>query len=386
MRIAFNQEAFYMLRYSGIPRYITRLTEELSRLGEEAHIFAPIHRNHFLRDLPSSLVSGWYFDWRPGRHTGSLGRVNKYLAKKRIEKWAPDVVHETYYSDLGTTPPGSRTVVTVYDMIYESVGEMPGALVDHSNPLYIPGKSEAHRVTEEKKKSVRRADHVICISEETRRELIERFEVDESMVSVIYLGVDIETGENNPSSKKMGEKPFLLYVSAARPGYKNFAAVLRAVAFSPILQKDFNIYVFGGEKFCTAEHILMQDLGYVEGQVLHFGGDDLVLKDLYQRAHAFVHPALLEGFGLTALEAMAHSCPVISSNSSVMPEILGNAAEYFDPTDIDDVRRAIEQVAYTTEVRNDLIEKGKERVQRFTWSRCADETRRVYKEITSGNV
>ena len=127
---------------------------------------------------------------------------------------------------------------------------------------------------------------------------------------------------------------------------------------------------------------MIQKLGFLSGQVRYFGGEDIVLNQLYRKAQAYVHPSLLEGFGLPPLESMAHSCPVISSNSSVMPEILGDAAEYFDATDICDTRRAIEKVVYGVDVTKDLITKGRERVKKFTWARCAEETRAVYGQLS----
>ena len=169
MRIAVNQEVFFLQVYGGITRYFVRLADELARLGEDVKIFAPIHRNRYLQHLPNSMVSGWYFDKRLGRYTGSLGHYNRYLASRRIRRWKPDIIHETYYAASGSHPPGSKTVITVYDMIYEA----------------MPEAKEAVLVSSLKKASVERANHIICISEGTRRALIERFGVDESKTSVV---------------------------------------------------------------------------------------------------------------------------------------------------------------------------------------------------------
>ena len=192
------------------------------RYFKKMYTFLPQYtENNYLRSLPRDLATGGYFDWRPGRHTGSLGRCNRYLARKKIGKWNPDIVHETYYADTAVTPNGVSTVLTVYDMIDEMV----------------PDQTAETNITEVKKKSVERADHIICISEGTRRELIERFDVDEDKTSVVYFGIDIDEKEDYRPPEKNYSRPFLLYVGASREGYKNFATVLHAVAASSRLKK-----------------------------------------------------------------------------------------------------------------------------------------------------
>lgn len=365
MRIAYDQEAFYLQDYGGITRYIVRLVKELSRLGDDIKIIAPIHRNKYVSELPNSLFSGTYINWRPGKHSGSLARYNRYLARKRMGRWKPDIVHESYYSDSGVAPRDSRTVVTVYDMIYEIEPEWG---------------LESELVTKDKRKSVERADHIICISKETRNELIKKFGIAESKTTVIYLGVDTEIPAGGVFLEDSSSRPFLLYVGQ-RGRYKNFSALLKAVSSSEKLKKDFDICAFGGGKFTNVEGKLIRDLGYTKDQVVQISGDDKVLRKLYQQAKAFVFPSLLEGFGLPPLESMAHSCPVISSNASVMPEILGSAAAYFDPTNIWEIKSVIEGVVYSKPTQMTLIENGRERIQNFTWSKCAELTREVYRKV-----
>jgi len=90
---------------------------------------------------------------------------------------------------------------------------------------------------------------------------------------------------------------------------------------------------------------------------------------------------LYEGFGIPPLEAMSFHCPVVCSNSSSIPEVVGDAGEYFNPTSVENIRDAIEKVVDSNTLRNDLIEKGKQRLNIFSWDRCARETAELYRDI-----
>ncbi|MDA0345445.1 MAG: glycosyltransferase, partial [Proteobacteria bacterium] len=102
---------------------------------------------------------------------------------------------------------------------------------------------------------------------------------------------------------------------------------------------------------------------------------------LYNSAVALVCPSIYEGFGMPPLEAMAGGCPVISSNSSSMPEVVNNAGLYFDPCDLDDMRNAIETVCFSSELRAKLIKAGNENVKKFSWDKCAQKTLAIYEKL-----
>ncbi|WP_199104535.1 glycosyltransferase family 1 protein [Aquitalea sp. ASV11] len=119
----------------------------------------------------------------------------------------------------------------------------------------------------------------------------------------------------------------------------------------------------------------------IQDKVIHISGNDNLLQSLYQSAHAFIYPSLYEGFGLPPLEAMANNCPVISSNTSSMPEVIGNAGYYFNPSDINSIDMAINEVVYNSELRDKLIANGMIRLKEFTWEKCAQKTLQVYKHV-----
>jgi glycosyltransferase involved in cell wall biosynthesis len=242
----------------------------------------------------------------------------------------------------------------------------------------------------DKYKAVQRADHVICISEHTRQDLVRLFNVRTNKLSVIHLGCDLSSQERHtdpasdsvPALNPKPSRPFLLYVGL-RAGYKNFAGMIKAIAASSKLMKDFDLIAFGGGDFTLAEQQILNSLGFDPQQVRQESGTDQDLNLLYRRAAAFIYPSTYEGFGLPPLEAMAMECPVVSSHTSSMPEVIGDAAEFFDPNETDSIQFAIEQVVFSEERKQDLIKKGNQRVAQFAWSACAEKTLRVYKALVN---
>jgi glycosyltransferase involved in cell wall biosynthesis len=126
---------------------------------------------------------------------------------------------------------------------------------------------------------------------------------------------------------------------------------------------------------------LLDNLNISDRAICKFVSDEQ-LSELYSKAIAFVFPSLYEGFGIPVLEAFASQCPAVLANSSSLPEISGDAAVYFDPFSIDDMRNQIERVICSPSLQNELIEKGKEQVKIFSWEKCAKETMEVYNSLT----
>jgi glycosyltransferase involved in cell wall biosynthesis len=287
------------------------------------------------------------------------------LSKWTVSCWKPDIVHETYYASNSVAK--KNIVLTVYDMIHEIFPDLFSSS-DSTSVL--------------KKQAVERASHVVCISEKTKNDLINFFKVDESKISVIYLGLEELFTQSNYFSLKMCNAHFLLYVGL-RGGYKNFNKFIIAFTSSKILVQNFNIICFGGGEFNKEERQFLIEKGFSDKNISQISGDDQDLARLYQKASALVYPSLYEGFGLPPLEAMAHNCPVICSNTSSIPEVVGDAAGMFDPYDVESIKNAIERVVLDNSVRNDLITRGKERVKLFSWDRCARETLDVYRRVLS---
>lgn len=367
MRIAYDPQIFSAQTYGGISRYFSEIASRLAKdVGLQVSIIAPMYINAYLENLSKDLVSGF----RPPLSDHFLlyqRALGMLIGDWMLRAFSPDIVHETYYFPYRLGPRRARRVLTIYDMIHEKI------------PVSFPPADKTSRF---KKIAAERADHVICISESTRRDAIEILGLRPEKVSVVYLGYDLMKAPeaDMPNADLSTNEPFLLYVGA-RGGYKNFLRLLQAYATSPPLRTGYRLICFGGKAFCTKELQMMRDLDLNGDRVIHQTGNDRSLAGFYRQASAFVYPSLYEGFGIPPLEAMAHDCPVVCSNTSSIPEVVGDAGEYFQPEDVDSMRAAIERVVGSSEYRKTLIAKGRERLKLFSWDRCARETYNIYQKL-----
>ena len=138
---------------------------------------------------------------------------------------------------------------------------------------------------------------------------------------------------------------------------------------------------FGGGSLTRDERALAASLGLHADHIVQLGGADELLAAAYRNAVALVYPSHYEGFGLPPLEAMSASCPVLSSNTSSLPEVVGDAGISFDPKQHDAIGEAMEQVAFSDELRRALIARGHEQRSKFTWRRCVEDTLNGYRKI-----
>ncbi len=367
MRIAYDSQIFCSQTYGGISRYFCEIAPRIAKeAGVQVSIAAPMHINAYLANVPANIVSGVR---APFNHrSGILCRLNTLLGTLMIRAMAPDIVHETYYSPYRLNPRRARRILTIYDMIHEKCAS--------SFP-------RTDKTAQYKALAAERADHVICISESTRRDAFEILGLSPDKTSVIYLGFDLMAGASDGVKDRVVpiSEPFLLYVGN-RGGYKNFLSLLKAYGASSRLKADYKLICFGGGAFTADELKVMQTLGLDVRQVRQFEGDDQLLARFYECASAFIFPSVYEGFGIPPLEAMSYDCPVVCSNTSSIPEVVGDAGEYFHPGDVEAIRVAIERVVMSDSHRKRLIEKGRARLKCFSWDRCAAETLDVYKKLS----
>ncbi len=366
MKIAFDNQIFNMQKYGGISRYITELTRHINfSKDSEAKIFAGLYINNYLIHLPSSYIIGIKFI-SIKKTTKILLQINKLLCALAFKVFNADIYHHTYY--YGKKKSGAINVVTVYDMIHE---------------IFPNDFGKNDKTSQNKSYCVGFCDHVICISESTKRDLISILKVPENKISVIYLGFHEPYKKYNDTVPDViaSKPPFILYVGD-RGGYKNFTNFVNAFAASQRLVNNFIIVAFGGKEFTVNEVDSFKRLGLIN-KIFNIQGNDKLLSSLYFHASLFVYPSLYEGFGIPPLEAMSHECPVVCSNTSSIPEVVGNAAILFDPHSVNDMRHSIEKVAFDDNLKNVLIKKGNEQVKRFSWQKCADETLAVYRSLLS---
>ncbi len=202
-------------------------------------------------------------------------------------------------------------------------------------------------------------------------------------VSVIYeAGDSAIRGRSEPV--KGVRQPFIMHVGAPLP-HKNIERLIQAFAITKQKNPNLQLVLPGRlkdpfktdfDKWVAASPAKDSILppGFVS---------DEQLKWLYENAEAYVLPSLSEGFGLPGLEAMAHGCPLVSSNATCMPEVYGDAAQYFDPRDIDNMAEKISKVVGYKSLQKDLVVKGKKQVLKYSWPKMARETLDIYRGILS---
>ncbi|BBX17984.1 hypothetical protein MDUV_28440 [Mycolicibacterium duvalii] len=352
-----------MQRYGGISRYFFELTSRLSSNEvADVSIVSPLYINNYLKsEPPYSFVRGRYvpYDFAGVRHM--VGLANRFAAPFAWSNMDADIVHETYFTMLPVGK-GGRRVVTVYDMIHE---------------LFAP-KVKRLRMGITKRAAIDRADHIICISETTRRDLIRLYEIDPARTSVVHLGYSLTSASGGAEVQRTKNRPSLLYVGN-RGGYKNFRTLLAAFSKSQLL-REFELVAFGGPPFAASEHKEIERLG-LTGRVRYKSGSDAALAECYRTAVAFVYPSMYEGFGIPPLEAMSHGCPVVCSNAGAIPEVVSDAGVYFDPENAEELCGTLERVAADDGLQTDLRARGYERTTAFSWARCAEDTARIYRKI-----
>lgn len=237
---------------------------------------------------------------------------------------------------------------------------------------------------------MKKARKIIAVSKYTKHDLVTYLRIPEEKIEVIYQGVDLENFKPEPrGTRRRKNLPYLLYVGSEIPR-KNFAGVLKAFKSlkADRMFRNFKLVKVGNassgwsrEKYRNQSLDLIKTLG-LENEVIFTGFvDKKELASYYAGAKCLVFPSLYEGFGLPPLEAMACGCPVITSNSSSLPEVVGNASLLIDPCNVDEIVAAIKKVLSNEHLRNSLRRAGLERAEQFSWQKTAEATLKVYQEV-----
>jgi len=359
MKIYYDYQIFFDQKYGGPSRYFIELFKELQNInGVKPYIVSPFYINEHLKNFCSKYKIGKYLNNK--KYFGKIYKIyNDIVSRFYINKINPDILHLTYFNRIIKNKK-LPLVVTVYDLIHE---------------IY----SKDFKVFYPKKKILQRANHIICISKNTKNDLQKYYDIKEEKISVIYLANSLVNKYANKQEWR-AKKNFLLFVGS-RKRYKNFRILLEAYSEIKTINKNFDLVCFGGGEFLEEEIKSIKDLNLSLENVKNYQGDDIQLCSLYKSATLLVYPSLNEGFGMPILEAMANDCPVISSNRTSLPEVYGNAALSFDPESKEDLKNCIERIIYSKDLNKELILLGKKRILDFSWKKCANETHEVYQKL-----
>ena len=364
MRIAINGRSILLSQRTGIGRYTYHLLDNLGKIDHtnEYIIHSPKRLSDFKRRLPDF---SHYKNFK-----GRLDFFHRGIGKSDIYHLpCPDVIG----------PYEGKLVVTIHDLIYRTYaqGHTPQAI--ELTEKYMQGIAA-------------KADQIICISENTRRDFHSFFNIPFEKTCVVYNGVDhtifypLSQEERLNAASQLKEfginKPYILYVGTIEPR-KNLTGLLESFALLKLKKVFQGQLVIAGMKGWMVENIgaLIKQLG-IEKDVIFTGYiSDAQLRQLYNMTEVFVFPSFYEGFGFPILEAFCCGAAVITSNTSSCAEIASDAALTIDPKDGPRIAQAMERILTDKNLKKSLQKAGLKRAQEFSFVAMARQTLAVYQGL-----
>ena len=389
MKILYDYQIFTKQNYGGVSRYFYELMDNLRAHKIDIEIPINYSKNIYIKeaDFLSKPLKGYteYKDFLLGLRPKGKAKIYKLLQKlnfiknaetanqkisiERLKKQNFDIFHPTYYDSYFLKYIGKKPfVLTIYDMIHETYPELFSA---------------DNKIARQKKILAQKAEKIIAISENTKKDIIKFIGINEDKILVIHLGNSINRQENNLKIntdllKKLPEK-YILFVGN-RASYKNFDNFSKALIPLFKINKKLNAVCAGGGEFSDKEINFFKTFNITD-KFRQYSVNDSDMTLLYKNALVFVFPSLYEGFGLPILEAFNCGCPVAASNRSSLPEIAGNAAAYFNPEDISSITDAINNIIADDGTKEKMKKNGFEQLKKFSWEKTAEKTLDVYNSI-----
>jgi glycosyltransferase involved in cell wall biosynthesis len=367
MRIAVDARK---LHDYGIGTYVRNVLKELARQDEVNEYFLICRPEHV--GLAAELGS---------RFTAVPDRSEPYSISEQVSipldlrRYRIDLFHEPHYVLPPLVP--CPAVVTIHDCIHLRF------------PQYLPNRLAHVYARTFLWTATHQADRIITVSEASKRDILQYFNVPPEKIEVIYNGID-ERFWIPPSEEEIERArqryqltdPFILYAGNIRP-HKNLERLIDAV--HQLCQgglDQLKVLIIGDEisRYATLRRAVHRHKLHKQVRFLGFVPDH-TLAALYRLASVFVFPSLYEGFGLPPLEAMASGTPVVTSNVSSLPEVVGDAALLVDPYDSEAIAGAIRMVLSDETLRADLRSRGLARAKEFSWAKAAARVREIYSEV-----
>jgi glycosyltransferase involved in cell wall biosynthesis len=381
MKILYDHQIFTFQKYGGISRYFAQIISNLptdikADIGikysdneylKQTHIVNNLQRAYQPIDLffpkfkfPFKRKIFKYIQRKNLLNYQTAYDQNKKITIELLKKQDFDVFHPTYYDDYFLEYIGEKPfVLTIHDMIYELYPEM----------LNDPPLSKM------KANLAKKAAHIIAVSEKTKEDIIEIMGIPANKISVVYHANSLTKAN---STNTFFPNKYILFVGE-RTIYKNFMFFVRASL--PLLKEWPDLHVVCvGRDFDFGENQLLKSLE-IDNRFISKNVNDYELALIYKNAEALIFPSYYEGFGIPILEAFQAGCPVLLSNTSCFPEIAQDAALYFNPKSMDEIRSTINKVLNNEDLRKELIAKGYERSKAFSWEEAVNKTIKIYESV-----
>lgn len=361
MKILYDYAAFLLQARGGVTRIMCEVIKrELARTDVDGRVFAGFHKNLELHQLGRQF---------PGKiHECLLPQtvvrqrlflpVNQAFFIPFAKRFAPDLCHYTFFK-TPPVPKRTKVVITVHDLIgeiFDQEGNDPQAM--------------------ERRNALQKADGIICVSENTKKDLLKFYDLGGKPVLVAHHGNSLR---QISAAVPDITRPYFIFVGTRSIAYKNFDLLLKTFSNSSML-KPYRLVCFGGGTFTKAELAAMKNAGLTD-RVCHRQGTDAELAGYYQQATALIYPSKYEGFGLPPIEAMGFGCPVVASSAPPMPEIIGDAALFFDPGSPEQLLAALTKLLTESGVREALIARGRQREQLFSWEKTSSQIHDFYHSL-----
>ena len=360
-KILYDNQMFTFQRFGGVTRYFADLMYNLPAGEFTFDIPMRYCENHYLTETYGQKYDKISFpdNYRIRRRIYQL--ANKHISWKAIKFNDYDIFHPTYFNPYFLKSIKRRQkpfVLTIHDMTFER----------YPQDVLIYDRTIPH-----KKRLIAEADHIIAVSENTKRDIVELLGTDPSRISVVHHGYrDIVRAAPQIIDR------YVLYVGE-RKGYKNFFPWLSAIR--PIFNLDPNLKVVcTGSMFTTSELKLFKKWNIAD-RLVHISANDAQMASLYKYALCFVFPSHYEGFGIPILEAFANGCPVCLSNASCFPEVAGDAALFFNPGDAQSMQDTLKELLVSNTLRDELRQKGLQRSKEFSLEKMVERTCDVYRKV-----
>jgi len=353
---------------TGVANYTHHLVENLIKIDKTNQyilFFSSLRRKLKTSDLPfpfqkSNNVIVKKFKFPPSFLHILWNKLHVFPIEKLIGK--VDVFHS---SDWTQPPTSAKKITTIHDLTIIRCPES-----QHPQIISVQ-RSRLSRVEKE-------INLVLTDSESTKKDILEFLKISPKKIKVNYLAADeIFKPEKNPSKiDKIKQKykikdDYILSVATREPR-KNLKKTIKA--FIDLKQKNLNLVLVGkygwGKDTNLTKNIIKT--GFIPEEEL---------PCLYSGAKVFVYPSLYEGFGLPVLEALSCGCPVVTSNTSSLPEITGDTAILVNPQNTSDISKAIYQILYNKQLSLELEQKGLKQAKKFSWKKTATKTIEAYEEL-----